>query len=87
MFNRKEYSRKYYLKNQEEIIKKNCKRFVESRKNNILVKLACNIRKRVNSAVKGKMKPTLINKSLGCGLNELRSIWSRSFISIEKLVK
>ena len=84
------YSAEWYIKNKATVRKKQSKyeqihrkerRIYESkkRKNNIQYRLACNLRTRINSALRGKNKSASTMELIGCSIEFLKQHLEKIF--------
>ena len=79
--NREVYMKEYRIKNKVQIAKKHMEYLTKKRKTDINYRLAENLRKRLNHALKGNTKFSSVLKLLGCSLESLKKHLESQFKS------
>lgn len=76
---RKQQFKDYYQKNREYLVKKNSRQTTKRRQTNIQVRIAANLRRRINHIIKGQNKNGSAVKDLGCSLFQLQIHLEKQF--------
>jgi hypothetical protein len=76
----KEVKKVYYEKNKAQIKAKIALRAKERRKRDITFKIACNLRRRLNNAIRGHNKSLRTMQLLGCTVPELKTYLQDKFV-------